>query len=208
MVDRRCLLHNARPRCARVLAWRSLRVVLGPSWVHPFDGICGVAQLDLRQLDKPFIRDKPGAPLGGVFDGCALARRARCDDRWRAWRGVFLAARSNEIFLSVSAHSCVIDVAYRCLRSTRTPRTGKRKPLGLDTLRPDCDHILVLERETESDQFNGMIVVATSFGMSSVTIARCSSSGWIKAKRGTGCGTVPGGRARSAGKSINGDMLG
>jgi len=44
--------------------------------------------------------------------------------------------------------------------------------LGLDPLRLDCDGILVVERETDSDQFNGMIVVATSFGMSSVTIAR------------------------------------
>src|SRR5215467_721421 len=172
MVGRHCLRHSARLRCARVLAWCSLRIVLGPSWIHPFNGFCFVAQLDLRQLDQPFIRCKPRAPLECVLHGSALAWRARCHDRWRAWRRVFLAARSNEIFLSVSAHPCVVDVAYRCPRPTWTPRAGKRMLLGLDALRPDCGDILVLERETDSDQFNGMIVVATSFGMSSVTIAR------------------------------------
>src|SRR5215831_19043754 len=128
-------------------------------------------------MDKPFTRYKPAAPLECVFDGSALAWRARCDDRRRPWCGVFLAARSNEIFLPVSAHPGIVHVAQRCGRPARHQRARKRMSLGLDPLRHDCDGILVVERETDSDQFNGMIVVATSFGMSSVTIARRSSSG-------------------------------
>jgi hypothetical protein len=38
-------------------------------------------------------------------------------------------------------------------------------------------------------------------------MARLSSSGWISANNGTGCGTAPGGMANMAGKSIKGESI-